>query len=289
MFYKTDSSMPCFERIESALQVRTDFYAQVDNRIVAFPRGAKIETPKAMAPGTDYAIQATKDGRLVSVLADAKEGFPVGGFHLAPGGNASGRSGGTNTPQINPYSIWDLKFRPACPDPSGMALVDGRFWADIYLTSVAGQSRFGGVIADGRNTPKSPTAYDGLNYYQASAVAHAAGKRLFTREEFLVAAFGVLEKSSANACEDETRLDAPRTSRWGLIQATGNRWIWGQADMLQPADKFESPDHIGTNLLGASWLYGSNAGSRAAAWSDSPLFSSDSLGLRCACDHLVLS
>ena len=288
MLYKTDSTMPCFERTKSALQVHAEFFAQVEDKIVAFPRGAKVETPKAMTPGTDYVILATKAGLLVAVAPDAKEGAPVGGFHFAPGGNAARRSGGNTTPQINPFSIWDLKFRPGCPDPSGMTLVDGRFWADIYLTSVAGQSRLGAVIADGKNPPKSPTAYDNLNYYQASAVAHAAGKRLFTREEFLVAAFGVLEKSSANAREDETRLDAPRTSRWGLIQATGCRWIWGRADILQDAKGFNSDRDIGTNIFGASWVIGSSAGSRAASWASSPLSSASSIGLRCACDHVCL-
>ena len=36
---------------------------------------------------------------------------------------------------INEFSIWDVKFRPSCEDPRGMALVSGQFWADIYFTN----------------------------------------------------------------------------------------------------------------------------------------------------------
>ena len=40
----------------------------------------------------------------------------LGGFHYAPGGNAPARSGGDDVPAINPCSLWDVAFRPACAD-----------------------------------------------------------------------------------------------------------------------------------------------------------------------------
>src|SRR6185503_3307897 len=109
-------------------------------------------------PGTDYFVVVTADSISVkpAVLAELDDTI-MGGFHFAPGGNAPARQGGDKVPAINPCSLWDVNFRPGCPNPLGMTLVTmpagGRFWADIYLTGVNhltdGTSKFGVTIADG--------------------------------------------------------------------------------------------------------------------------------------------
>ncbi len=161
--------------------------------------------PDGLAPGTDYFVSVADD-RAIAFCAD---GLPtascIGGFHYAPGGNASARSGGDDIPAINPCSLWDRGFRPACADPRGMALVeypDAPFWCDIYLTGVNhpvdGTSKFGVTIADGNDCPKNPTtrkAFKRFDYETANAVMTHHGKSLLSYDEFRAAAFGVTEKS----------------------------------------------------------------------------------------------
>ena len=68
---------------------------------------------------------------------------------------------GDSVPAINPCSVWDQGFRPACPDPRGMAFIPSRScWVDIYLTAADhlanGTSQFGVKIADGDDQPGNP-------------------------------------------------------------------------------------------------------------------------------------
>src|SRR5690606_32197157 len=126
-------------------------------------------TMPSLAAGTDYAIWIKPDGSLEAtadhVSPPASGSRKIGGFHYAPGGNAAAQAGGNATPQINEYSFWDLKFRPACSDPRGMVLVAGTFWVDIYLLGVNhhtdGTSRYNVTIADGSSPPKVPTSFGG--------------------------------------------------------------------------------------------------------------------------------
>jgi hypothetical protein len=120
----------------------------------------------------------------------------LGGFHYAPGGNAAARAGGDDVPAINPLSIWDIGFRPACPDPRGMAYVAGvpgsegvaPFWVDLYLLNtdhfVKGTSAHGALIADGsRNKPlieASGRVAPDLNYATAKAIMEGHGKQLLS-------------------------------------------------------------------------------------------------------------
>jgi len=254
----------------------------------SFDRDTPLPTSD-LAAGKDYAV-VIKDGQpMVYGCNHAVPDGAVGGFHFAPGGNATARTGGDAVPAINPASCWDAGFRPACPDPRGMALVEHaglRFWADIYLLGTdhlsKGTSRYGETIADGRSLPLAP---DGkgkakkLDYATAVAIYTHHGKQLLGAEEFFAAADGVTERSSAADEPETTGLDAPRTSRFGIIQATGNMWVWGMDG---------HPDDPRPSLFGGSWLSGASAGSRYANLGHWPDNSYDGLSARDRSDHLTL-
>jgi hypothetical protein len=239
-----------------------------------------------LIPGADYGI-VLADGvphALRAYRIPAGEGC-IGGFHFAPGGNARAGNGGDAIPAINPCSLWDLSFRPACRDPRSMALVEAegdRFWCDIYLTGVdhirQGTSRYGAAIADGRNCPIDPATgkpFLRFDYAAANAVMAHHGKQLLTQREFEAAA-GVTEHSAHGVDPEITKLDARRTSRAGLVQATGNMWVWGRSNDVQPR----------ASLFGGSWLGGDSAGSRYAYLGCWPGLSSGDLGARGRSDHL---
>jgi hypothetical protein len=254
---------------------------------VELPPGVHLLAGKLEA-GCDYVVTVEDGVACASKLTGVPDGVAVlGGFHYAPGGNAVGRSGGNDAPAINPFSLWDINFRPACPDPRGMVLVHcpdlAPFWCDIYLTATDhlanGTSRFGATIADGDDPPQKPDGgrFDDLNYETALAVMRHHGKGLLSVAEFFAAAFGVTERSSADIDPNSTKLDAPRTSGFGLMQATGNIWVWGHDG---------DPDQPRASIFGGSWLRGSYAGSRFAHLGYWPAYSYDYLGARGRCDHL---
>lgn len=142
---------------------------EVGGKLLRFA-AAKAVTMPALVAGTDYAVWVAQDGAVQAssnFVAAPGAGVwrLVGGFHYAPGGNAAARAGGDTVPAINEFSLWDAKWRPACADPRGMALVAGGFWADIYLCGVNhhlnGTSKFNVTIADGASLPKVPLAFGG--------------------------------------------------------------------------------------------------------------------------------
>jgi hypothetical protein len=232
-------------------------------------------------PGADYFINFNNGALSVTRVVAVPDGETLlGGFHYAPGGNATARSGGDNVAAINPFSLWDIAFRPACPDPRGMVLIDapsGRFWCDIYLTGVNhladGTSKFGATIADGGSI-------EPFNYAAAQSAMAAHGKGLLSFEEFFAAAFGVTEKSAASRDPVTTGLDALHTSRFGLMQATGNMWVWGHDG---------DPDLPRPSFFGGSWLDYGSAGSRDANLDYWPDFSNGNIGARGRSDHLQLA
>lgn len=238
-------------------------------------------------PGTDYVVRVTEGDAEVVVNDGALTPDQVlGGFHFAPGGNATGRSGGDDVPAINPHSVWDASFRPACPDPRGMVLVQGPagpFWCDIYLLGadhlVDGTSRHGVRIADGDTPPQNPAGskLKRFEFEHANAVLAHHGKQLLSLEEFFAAAFGVTERTAAGTDPKVTGLDAARTSRWGLMQAAGNLWVWGHDG---------DPDVPRACLLGGAWWGDGLAGSRRANVDVWPGNSDGDLGARGRCDHL---
>lgn len=249
-----------------------------------------IDLPDDVTAGQDYGVAVTDNAVEVIKLEAPPDGvYVLGGFHFAPGGNAAARSGGDGVPQISPLSLWDIAFRPACPDPRGMVLVGdepSRFWCDIYLLGVNhhtdGTSAFGVTIADGRHPPQKPNKgkFKKFDYATAIAVLAHHGKQLLGIEEFFAAAFGVTERISVGRDPCETGLDAPRTSRWGLMQATGNMWVWGHNG---------DPDDPQPMLFGGYWIDGAFAGSRASYWVSAPSCSLNFIGARGRCGHLQLA
>jgi len=271
---------------------------------VVLPDASEITIPASTAisldtgsysPGADYAVHCTSAGSLVASASftPPSGGVQIGGFHFAPGGNAVAQAGGDTTPAINPYSIWDLRFRPACLDPRGMALIAGRFWMDIYLTGINphldGTSKFGATIADGSNRPTIPAAFGGdgsarystYDWFAACETLAGYGKSLPTVEDFQLAAYGVTEGSSIGGDPITTQLDAARTSKYGLIQATGNLWSWCR-DSNNNADDVTGWGWQGvTGGRGSHYMRGSTFVTRALAggnWLRHPRFSRRQLG-----------
>jgi hypothetical protein len=261
------------------------FMSTVGAVALAGPIGFAADLVQA---GSDFVVFAYPDGTATAFPLGTEPsidgGAVIGGFHYAPGGNATGTSGGDDVPAINPYSCWDLNFRPACESAAGMALVDGRFWCDIYLTGcdhpTLGTSSFGDFIADGDDTPKriDDGVHDRFDFETAKAVLAEHGKQLLGAEEFFAMAYGVTERSAAGTDPQRTGLDAPRTSKWGIMQATGNMWTWGTDG---------HPDVPRASLFGGSGLNGSSAGSRCADLDCWPGRSGRAVGARGRSDHLI--
>lgn len=262
--------------------------------IGASPHAFEQDTPVdcgSLVPGQDYGIRIDAIGRLGAIpigLDALADGVIFGGFHFAPSGNAAARSGGDGVAAINPLSCWDVGFRPACPDPRGMALVDGRFWADIYLLNVDhlrnGTSHCGATIADGRDLPQAiggQRKVKKLDYATAVEIYAHHGKQMLGAEEFFAAAYGVTERASRDdepATTGDLAGDSKRfVSKSGLHDATGTMWQWGTDG---------DPDNPRASIFGGSWISGSVAGSRCAYLGCWPGSSNGSFSARGRSDHL---
>lgn len=249
-----------------------------------------------LIPGRDYGVGINDYGLPIAELLDNKPAARFfGGFHFAPGGNATGASGGDTIPAINPCSIWDRGFRPVAEDPRSMTLVHPKygklFWVDIYPLGVnhheQGTSRHGAIIADGRDLPMKLDGkgrYKKLDYPTTVEILSGHGKRLLTAEEFFAAGYGVKERSSRNEEPTVTgSLDgnaASFISQCGMHDATGTMWQWGTDG---------HPDDPRSSIFGGSWVSGEGAGSRFAALDYWPGSSSGYVGARGASDHLNLA
>lgn len=336
-FSKADSTTPAFTKTgASTLSVKAGSSAKVSGVKVSWPVATAVTMP-ALTGGTDYAIYACADG---SLRADPNWSAPtgyttansrkIGGFHyglVAAGTTVAGGSfnaagspttGGMVWTQpdvdkiagINEFSLWDLKFRPACADPRGMVLVNGRTWVDIYLcstdTAANGTSKAGSNIASGAVLPKIPAAFGGngtlaygaLNWWVANELARANKKRLMLASEFYDAAFGVTDNQSIDATTSTypvTQRNPGYTSRYGIEQAAGVHWIWGQ-DSAGSASAYVANGGRGQScnnsivrvVLGGSRADGSGSGSRCSYWGLVSSSSNWNFGLRAASDHLQL-
>lgn len=286
---------------------------------------ATAVTMPTHANNTDYAIwQHPSTGALVAdasfttAPAAAAGGAIVGGYHFIPAGRPTGldQASPTGAAEILEYSLWDLTWRPSCPDPRGMACIAGGYWMDLYLTgatSYAGNtfsavpsSRFGLTIADGSSPPLVPALFGGDGsaryadgkWYVFSEVARSFGKRLPTYDEFSGGAFGAPEATSRGT--DPGTVQWERVSKFGLAQATGTLWVWGQetCTTTQPAAWTAAAETSGRGqvygaetravILGGDWDSASNSGSRCAYWKLSPWNSAGNRGARLAAGHLVL-
>lgn len=309
----------------SSLSIKAGTTVYVKNYgVKTFKTDTAVVMPTLTA-GTDYAIYVCDDG---TVRADANFTAPtgytvnnsrkIGGFHYAPGGNANEQAGGDTTPAINAYSLWDLKFRPACTDPRGMTLVADSFWSDIYLLGVDhltnGTSKYNVTIADGSSPPKIPTkfggtgsnAYSTLNWWEANEVLQSWGKRSPTYDEFAALAYGTTEATSSGGSDvpttgvsgtGATNAWNKFTSRWGVIQSSGCMLIWGgefgggaaaaswTANTGGRGSTYQMENAV---LFGGAWGNASYSGSRASVWDHSPTYSNNNVGARGVCDHLIM-
>lgn len=295
-----------------------------------------VTMPGSFSNNVDYAIwQHPTTGALVadasftSAPAGATNGSLVGGFHHIPSGRPTAVNNGSPTAaaEILEYSIWDLTWRPTCPDSRGMTCVDERFWCDLYFcgsTSYAGSdfsavpsSKIGLTIADETAPPLIPAFYGGdgsTNYADSSTlekgcwydfceVASSFGKRLLTMSEFQVAAFGAPEAGSRG--DDPGTVIWERASKWGLAQATGTMNSWGAGLLFRDVnsqtfgwetgvtrgrgDVYQqgNDDSLVANVLGGAWGNVSNSGSRCSIWFNQPWSASNSISARFACDHTI--
>ena len=280
--------------------------------------------------GTDYYVYAKEDGSFYISASDSiTTDRLIGGFHYGLVGETELPTGNKTEADmvkirgINEYSFWDLKYRPVA-SPKGMVNI-GKKWYDIYLlnsehitngTSKAGATIAAGTTEYGRAIPKIPLEFGGNNtltygkftWFQASEIAKAASKQLLNYSEFPTIAYGVTEQVSSLTNTYETVMGKVEhypnlTSKYGIEQATGTQWIWGNdlangygsTDFAWKTGLTDSRGNIySTNnspvavLLGGGRGDGVNAGSRASSWLDYVWYSDWNIGCRFACDHLEL-
>ncbi len=231
---------------------------------------------------------------------------------------------------INEFSIWDLNWRCKTPDLRGQLgfayVVHKGYWEAIYMCSTDpdanGLSKAGTNIASGTVLPKIPAAFGGngtttypaMGWWVANEIAGAYGCRLMHESEFAIGAFGVAENQSiggAASTYPTTQRNACYTSRYGIEQASGHHWIWGEdsnfySEAASPVGSWKqvtgNTGAAGSErgqaytfgaygltrvILGGSRNIAADSGSRASNWNLYPWYSSWYLGLRAACDHLI--
>lgn len=251
-----------FKSGSGSVSIRAGTVVKVWESLVHFEGDTAVTMPTLEA-GTDYAVFVSDSGSVEAVAWTENTGESpvppsgawelIGGFHYLPGGVPSigAQTGGNTTPAILSNSIWDLRFRPNCPDPRGMTYT-GSCWIDIYFLNpnheTIGTSRENQIIANGRSggpdyRPVRPTRYGGngsakqaFNWWAAVEALQIHGKRLPRYDEMVTAAYGVTEAASRGSLPVKTGLsrdnvgssnrDEKFTSWCGLIQATGCHWIW---------------------------------------------------------------
>ena len=215
---------------------------------------------------------------------------------------------------INEYSLWDLKWRANVSDlraQKGFVLTDAGTWVAIYFagtdTDTNGLSRNNVAVASGTVLPKIPTTMGGngtltyadYTWWRASEHARAYGARLLTDAEANIAFFGVTENQSLGGAASTiplTTRQAGYTSKYGVEQATGHHWVWGDDSSGGTPAAYVANGGRGQSyantvfkvILGGSRADAANSGSRASNWNSGPTNSSWSIGLRAACDHLML-
>jgi len=316
LFRKADPTIVAWSKTGTfTAQTATTIYAEVNGSILTISSGTSISMPSPTT-GTDYAIWCSTAGAL-SATTDhttppSSNARKLGGFHYAGGENATGTSGGNTTPAINEYSMWDLKFRPACSDPRGMTLVGGNFWSDIYLTNTTpdtnGTSKYNVTIADGSSPPKVPskfggngtTDYGSYTWWEANELLSAYGKRSPSYQEFSALAYGTTEASSRGSDPTTTQISATDdnfTSKWGVMQSTGCMNVWGRdfgggalgASYVANTEGRGSTYQLSNAVrLGGSWGGTSYSGSRYSEWDNSPTTSGNGVGSRGVADHLLV-
>ena len=313
IFEKADPASVAFIKTGAGTaSIKAGTIVEVNGTVHQFAAATAITMP-ALTAGTDYAIWVHPDGAISATAsftsAPVANARRIGGFHYAPGGNAAAQAGGDAVPAINEFSMWDLKWRPSCPDPRGMTLVAGAFWCDIYHLGVDhlinGTSKFNVTMADGSSPPRRPLMFGGngtatystLTWWEAAEVMASHGKELLSYADFAAAAYGTTENVSAGTDPVSTILRQAYTSKWGVMLATGNVWIWGNEFGGGAAGAAWANTNGGRGqvyqqenalLLGGDWGGAAFSGSRASYWGYAPSFSGGGVGARGRCEHLNL-
>jgi len=288
---------------------------------VAFSDGSQVHfdtataiTMPTLTAGTDYAIWVAPDGTIEAdtsfTTAPTAGGRRIGGFHYAPGGNASfslnAGDGGT-TPQINEFSFYDAKWKPSVVDPRGLTLVgDGAFWCGIY--HLAGDHLVGPPHRHGVNPARDgnpPDLIDGSGNYPDAQPMNIFeslwyhGFRTPRIEDFQLLAFGTNEAASRGSDPGTTGLpggstDAQFTSHWGVIQSTGVIALWSNDSILTSSEQTLPNPSRGDRFsvlrfarLGGDWSSGSFSGSRFVNAFPATLSVAD-MGGRGVCSHVIL-
>jgi hypothetical protein len=308
-FYKTDSNSVAFTKTGAGtVSVKAGTIAAFgDGTQTSYSTATAITMPTLTA-GTDYFIYVTASG-IQAVAATGTWPTPVasppadsrliGGFHYAAGGNATGTAGGDTTAAINEYSLWDLKWMPSAPDPRGMTLVNDHFWSDIYPINTTASTN--GTSANNK------TIYDTHTWWDTAEELGKYGKRMPRYTEFCDLAYGTTENQSRGNDPVTTGLgttntgssntDEEFTSKWGVIQATGCLYVWGNefgggnaaaswADINGGRGKVYQQENA--VILGGHWYHTVYSGSRSSLWTDSPSDTNIDISGRGVCDHLRL-
>lgn len=261
----------------------------------------------------------------------------IGGFHyglVAPGTTVAGGSFATTgngmiwtqpdvdlIAGINVFSLWDLRWRTTSNDSllraqKGFSFINGE-WGGLYVCSTDhaanGLSRAGTNIASGTVLPKKPLAFGGngtvtyanMDWWTANEIVRAYGAKLMRESLFVDAAFGVTENQSIDSTATTyptTQRNAGYTSKYGLEQASGHHYTWGEdTGMYYDNSTWTWKDSNGGRgqiltqgtyglarvILGGNRTSGVFSGSRCSNWGSSPWLSLWLIGVRAACDHLV--
>jgi hypothetical protein len=162
-------------------------------------------------------------------------------------------------------------------------------------------------------TPKIPLEFGGDNtltygvfkWFHACEIAKANSKQLIDYAEFQTIAYGVQEQVDASTVDGGVagieHYDF-LTSKWGVEQASGTQWIWGndlangygtttfsyQAVTEGRGIIYSTANAPIAVILGGDRDDGVNAGSRASGWNNYVWSTGWYLGCRFACDHLQL-
>ena len=312
-FFKSDpDSVAWVKTGNDTAETGQTIFVEVGGSVLEISSGTTISMP-TLDVGTDYAIWVEPDGSLtaddsfsVAPVAGARR---VGGFHYAPGGNASfslNAGDGDTTPQINEYSFYDLKWRPSVADPRGLTLVgDGAFWCGIYF--LAGDHLVGPPHRHGVNPARDgnpPDLVDGSGKYPDAQPMNIFeslryhGFRTPRVEDFQLLAFGTNEEASRGSDLGTTGLpggstDAQFTSHWGVIQSTGVLRVWSNDSILSSSDQtLPNPSRGGRfRVVRFAGLGGNGDGSLSGSRQVGPgiaTASSTSFGGRGVCDHVIL-
>jgi len=307
LFFKTDSYSVAFTApTSSTVSIKAGTRVEANGKLITFASATTVTMPSLTA-GTDYYIYVKDDGTAQAVAATGEWPTPVasppsasrlvGGFHYAPGGNAAARAGGDTTAAVNSYSLWDIKWSPACQDPRGMTLVNDHFWSDIYMLNTGA-----GTNGTSKN---AATIWDDKSWWDTAEELGKYGKRLPRYREFADLAFGTTEATSRGNDPITTGLgttnsgssntDNKFTSKWGVIQSSGVLYSWGDefgggnagaswtANTGGRGSTYQQENAV---RLGGDWDESGDSGSRSSGWNSSPTVLRDDIGGRGVCSHV---